>query len=67
MAEATNINKITENTKQQNSNTKMTNERARTDAIKGLHHKMHVGKHKTNTMQGKITDNETTTIATKLY
>jgi hypothetical protein len=44
----------------------MTKERARTDTIKGLHHKMPVGKHKTNTMQGKITDNETTTIATKL-
>ncbi len=66
MAEATNKNN-TENTKQQNSNTKMTKEHARTDTIKGLHQKTPVGKHKTNTMQGKITDNETTTIATKLY
>jgi len=41
----------------------MTKERTCTDAIKGSHPKRPVGKHKTNTMQGKITDNETTTIA----
>jgi hypothetical protein len=40
---------------------------ARTETIKELHQKMLVGNHKTNTARGKLTKNETTTIAMKFY